>query len=198
MRHLKLFENFQEGKILCYHATGLKGDWRDILRSGFKIGAGTNFGPGLYTFYYLEDLKKDTIWSKSPVIIEYQISEFDRFYVEDPDIAHSLFGKFSVTSQVEKIMGSSWIRENPDKMEKIRIDPKNGVNIMNSDRYNRNDSIEDKQKKWIYGRELKGSIFKNPDGIFCVVHDHSLATPSRVSLDGGDNWISPEEAMKGI
>ena len=202
MKHLKLFEDFQEGKIFCYHATGSKGNWRDLLKGKFKIGPGANFGPGLYTFYYLEDLQKDPDWSKSPAIIEYQISEFDKFYVEDPSIARSLFGSFSLESQVASIMGTSWIEENRDKMEKIMIDPRflNAANIMNSNRYRREDSPEDKQKKWIFGRELKGSIFPaNVTGeIFCVVYDTSLATPSRVSLDMGKNWISPTEALKEI
>lgn len=39
MKHLKLFENFINNKLLCYHATGLKsdGDWKNILKGEFKI-----------------------------------------------------------------------------------------------------------------------------------------------------------------
>jgi len=194
MKHIKLFESYNNGKLLCYHATGNKvGNWKDIFLGNFKIGTGSNFGPGLYTFYNLEDLKSDPKWSKSPVILEFEVSDFDGFYVTVPEIATKMFGEFNIKKQVDNIMGADWDKKNPGLMEKIIESPESFDVIVNLSKYKREDSLEVKQSKWIYGRELKGSIFNNPQGIFCVIHDVSLASPKRFSLDGGNKWHTSRE-----
>lgn len=188
MKYIKLFESFSDGKIFCYHGAGSKtSDWKDIVRGNFKIGTGSNYGPGIYTFYNLDDINS-SLYGTLPVIIEFEISDFNGFYVEDREVALDMFNEYNLTNQVENIMGKSWIMDNPEKMEEIIEDPQFGVMIMNSDRFDRRDPLEIKQSKWIYGKELKGSIFNTPDGLFCVIHDINVAKPNRFSLDGGITW----------
>lgn len=191
MKHIKLFENFTNNKLLCYHATGLKGggDWKNILKGEFKIGSGANFGPGLYTFYDLDDLKKDNTWNRSPVIIEFEVIDTSGFYVEVPEIATKMFGEYNIGKQVESIMGRDWVENNGEALSKILDNPSSAINLINLTRFNRQDALEEKMNKWIYGRELKGSIFLNiPDGVYCVIHDPSIANPVRYSLDMGKSW----------
>lgn len=194
MKHIKLFESYHNGKLLCYHATGNKGgDWKDIFLGNFKIGGGSNFGPGLYTFYNLEDLNSDMDWSSVPVIIEFEVTNYDGFYVEVPEIAVKMFGEYNIKNQVDNIMGVDWGMNNPDLMQKIIDSPESFPTVANLSKYRREDSLETKQSKWIYGRELKGSIINNVDGIFCVIYDVALASPKRFSLDGGNTWHTGDE-----
>lgn len=96
-------------------------------------------------------------------------------------------------NQVDDIMGGDWSRNNPELMQKIMYNPDGFPNIANLSKYKREDPLEVKQSKWIYGRELKGGIFSTMDGIFCVIYDVSLASPKRFSLDGGRTWHTREE-----
>jgi len=197
MRHIKLFEAYNNSRLLCYHATGTKSDdWKNIFITGYKIGEGANFGPGLYTFYNLDELNNDMDWSKVPVIIEFEVSNYDGFYVEIPEIAIKMFGEYNVKNQIDNIMGIDWGIKNPDLMKKIIDSPAFPMGIINSTKFKREDSVEAKMSKWVYGKEFKGTIFDGSDGIFCVIYDTSLASPKRFSVDGGNTWHTKEDLYR--
>jgi hypothetical protein len=197
MKHIKLFESYNNGKLLCYHATGTKNDnWKDIFINGYKIGGGSNYGPGLYTFYNLEDLTNDIDWNNAPVIIEFEVDNYDGFYVEVPEIAIKMFGEYNVKKQIDNIMGIDWGISNPDLMKKIINSPSFPINIINSTKFEREDSLETKMSKWVYGKEFKGIIFDGYDGIFCVIYDTSLASPKRFSVDGGNTWNTKDDLYR--
>jgi len=194
MKHIKLFESYNNGKLLCYHATGTKSDnWKDIFITGYKIGGGANYGPGLYTFYNIDDLTNDLNWNKVPVIIEFEVDNYDGFYVQVPNIAIKMFGEYNIKNQIDNIMGIDWGISNPYLMKKIIDSPFLPLDIINSTRYKREDSPETKMSKWVYGKEFKGVIFNTPDGIFCVIYDTSLASPKRFSVDGGKTWNTKDD-----
>ena len=197
MKHIRLFESYNNGKLLCYHATGTKNDnWKDIFITGYKIGGGANSGPGLYTFYNLDELNKDLAWGKVPVIIEFEVENYDGFYVEVPEIAMKMFGEYNVKNQIDNIMGKEWGINYPDLMKRIIDNPGFPLNTINSTKFKREDSEEVKMSKWAYGKEFKGIIFANPDGIFCVIYDTSLASPKRFSVDRGNTWHTKEDLDK--
>ena len=197
MKHIRLFESYNNGKLLCYHATGTKSDnWKDIFITGYKIGGGANSGPGLYTFYNLDELNKDLAWGKVPVIIEFEVENYDGFYVEVPEIAMKMFGEYNVKNQIDNIMGKEWGINYPDLMKRIIDNPGFPLNTINSTKFKREDSEEVKMSKWAYGKEFKGIIFANPDGIFCVIYDTSLASPKRFSVDRGNTWHTKEDLDK--
>lgn len=197
MKHIRLFESYNNGKLLCYHATGIKSDnWKDIFITGYKIGGGANSGPGLYTFYNLDELNKDLAWGKVPVIIEFEVENYDGFYVEVPEIAMKMFGEYNVKNQIDNIMGKEWGINYPDLMKRIIDNPGFPLNTINSTKFKREDSEEVKMSKWAYGKEFKGIIFDNPDGIFCVIYDTSLASPKRFSVDRGNTWHTKEDLDK--
>ena len=197
MKHIRLFESYNNGKLLCYHATGTKSDnWKDIFITGYKIGGGANSGPGLYTFYNLDELNKDLAWGKVPVIIEFEVENYDGFYVEVPEIAMKMFGEYNVKNQIDNIMGKEWGINYPDLMKRIIDNPGFPLNTINSTKFKREDSEEVKMSKWAYGKEFKGIIFANPDGIFCVIYDTSLASPKRFSVDMGNTWHTKEDLDK--
>ena len=197
MKHIRLFESYNNGKLLCYHSTGTKSDnWKDIFITGYKIGGGANSGPGLYTFYNLDELNNNLDWSKVPVIIEFEVENYDGFYVEVPEIAMKMFGEYNVKNQIDNIMGKEWGINYPDLMKRIINNPVFPLNTINSTKFKREDSEDVKMSKWAYGKEFKGIIFDNPEGIFCVIYDTSLTSPKRFSVDGGNTWNTKEDLNK--
>jgi hypothetical protein len=198
MKYIKkfsLFEDYQNGNLLCYHATGTKDEnWKDIFTGGFRIGGGANYGPGIYSFYSLSDLLKDTDWSKSVSIIEAEITSLDGFIINNLDIAQKAFGEYNIRSQISNIMGEDWIKNNEGSIKEIEEGIRLPFAVLDKGRYERGDSLDIKASRTVLGRELKGWIFDegpNRDTVWVITFDTSIIVPKRFTLDGGKTWETP-------
>lgn len=147
----------------------------NIFSDGFKIGNGSNYGPGVYAFYDINDIINDSDYSTSKVIIECDISDLSGFLITNPIVAKKVFGEFDIGKQISNIMGEKWVSNNMKSTMKI---------------------IEDKAALPynFLGKELKGWIFDpGPDRDVCwvICYDTSLIIPKRFSKDLGQTWETP-------
>jgi len=196
MKHIMIFESFLNGKVICYHGTGNKtSDYMNIFKNGFKIGTGANYGPGIYSFYNIEDLINDSFYSKL-TIIESEIINLDKFLITSPSTAKEIFGKFDIFDQVSRIMGETWARHNIDEIRKIEEDISLPFVLLDKGRYSREDSPGFKRKKSVLGKELKGWIFDEGhkrDSVWVVCYDEKYIIPKRYSTDLGKTWKKPTD-----